>query len=911
MSFRFYLFLILLNTLSIQALYATHLRAADITVTRVGDLTYDILLTTFTDFESVIDGGGQVSADTAIIYINNEYLVLNRSRLERLNDNTFKNEYLFQNYKLTASNINVSVFYIGDNRNGGVININNGVSDQQRIYVETIFNVSNFTPINSTPILATPPIDIGAVDQLFVHNPGAWDPDGDSLSFEIIASRGYEGTPKTQANPNANGTVKNLSNYQFLDDPAFGVGVQVSIDPVTGTLIWNSPKIEGEYNIAIQVNEWRNGERIGYVIRDMQINIEESDNEPPKIFIPKDTCIASGSTLKEKIFTNDEDRDNVTLSAFGGPIELGSELSVIKPIPTRPDTIIADFQWKIPCEAVREEPHFAVFKALDNGQPNLSDLKNWAITVIGAAPTGLTGTVQEKNVNLQWNSYVCSGSDGREQVDSIFLWRRSCDTISIKRSPCTAGVPLEWGFEKIATLAPNATTFLDDNNGIGLSHGINYHYLLSAVYNFPGDGESYASDVFTIDLGVEEPLMTKVSVLKTDEVDGEIQVDWIPPLNMDTAKFKGNYTYNLYQSLGFENLDFDVTPIFTFTTDSLKDSTFTVKGLNTLDTAFSYFVELLDEKEGRIGQTTPVSSVRLLAQGLEGAIGLDINYNTPWFYADTLYQVIYQDSAGVLTPIDSVQGKLENYTVGGLESNVDYCFVIETKGIYCLDTLGDQIIRNFSNRSCATPQDNVAPCPPITTLENPVNCADYTYSPNIFNTITWKPTLVSKCDTAIAKYNIYFKESLEAEFTLLTTVTTLDALLHIHSNLDTYVGCYAVTALDKTGNESGFSNMVCNDNCPDIQFPNVLTLNGDGLNEEFTPIPFPRFVKAIKFSVYNRWGELIHYSEDNPNLDWDGRSIDGNLLTDGVYFYSADVLFDRLNKEEASQLYKGWIYIVR
>lgn len=891
-------------------LWGTHLRAADINVVRVGDLTYDIILTTYVDFNSVQDGNGNLNVNEIIFYVNNEKFLITREGNvgQNLGNETVKNEYILRNYRLSSSNVVVKVFFVGDNRNGGIVNINGGISSEERMYVETIFTVSNFSPINSTPILSTPPIDKGAVGQPFIHNPGAWDPDGDSLSFELIPSQSYLGSP------DANGSPKVINNYRFLDDPSFGNGITATIDPITGTLIWDAPTQEGEYNIAIKVNEWRKGEegggydRIGFVIRDMQIFIEKTNNTPPKLFIPNDTCVASGTVLKSQFFTNDKEQDLVTITEFSGAFEQGANLVITK-VPNRSDSLIADFTWDIPCNAVRNQAHFSIVKAIDNGQPELVDLKNWAITVFGKAPGNLKGTPQGKNIELSWDEYSCQ-DNGREAVDFLTIWRRSCDTTLIKRNSCEAGNPTEWGFEKIAEVSPTTITFLDDNKGFGLPQGISYHYLINANYKYPGAGESYASNVLTVDLGLKEPLITKVSVQKTDSIDGEIRVEWIKPLNLP-SQFEGKYTYNLYQAIGIENPQFDTNPIFSVELTILKDTNFLVKNLNTTKNAYSYYVELIDEQQGLVGKTIAVSSVRADAEDLEGLVQLNISNNTPWFYSDTLYQLIYRDSANVLTPIDSVKGNLSTYNVNNLESGREYCFVVKTRGVYCLDTLGNQLIENFSNRTCAIPTDNVAPCPPITVLQNPLNCNNFKYSEPIFNKITWKPTKVSKCDTMIEKYNIYFKSSLDSNFRYLVTVLDKDSLIYTHSDLTSYVGCYAVTALDRFGNESGLSNTVCNDNCPDIEFPNVFTPNDDGDNEFFIPIPTPHFVKEIKFSVYNRWGQLVHYSEENPNLEWNGKGLDGNLLTDGTYYYSAEVLFDRLKKEDQIQLYKGWIYLVK
>ena len=69
------------------------------------------------------------------------------------------------------------------------------------------------------------------------------------------------------------------------------------IDPLTGLLQWEDPVLQGEYNVAILVEEWRHGVKIGSVIRDMQILISACDNDLPVISMISDTCVVAGSGL--------------------------------------------------------------------------------------------------------------------------------------------------------------------------------------------------------------------------------------------------------------------------------------------------------------------------------------------------------------------------------------------------------------------------------------------------------------------------------------------------------------------------------------------------------------------------------------------------------------------------------------
>ena len=140
--------------------------------------------------------------------------------------------------------------------------------------------------------------------------------------------------------------------------------------------------------------------------------------------------------------------------------------------------------------------------------------------------------------------------------------------------------------------------------------------------------------------------------------------------------------------------------------------------------------------------------------------------------------------------------------------------------------------------------------------------------------------------------------------------------------------CYFVTAVDRSGNESQISEIICNENCPQYILPNVFTPNNDGLNDTFRPLfgdgQCPRFVSSVQFRVFKRTGvEVFSYDSDarsgegsaatgnGINIDWDGRTNDGEELPAGIYYYSAEVQFITLNPLDQVQVLKGWIQILR
>ena len=67
-----------------------------------------------------------------------------------------------------------------------------------------------------------------------------------------------------------------------------------------------------------------------------------------------------------------------------------------------------------------------------------------------------------------------------------------------------------------------------------------------------------------------------------------------------------------------------------------------------------------------------------------------------------------------------------------------------------------------------------------------------------------------------------------------------------------------------------------------IIIPNVFTPNGDGSNDFFSV--FGENLIEVKGEIFNRWGQKM-FAWDNVNGKWDGRTLSGNEVPDGTYFY--------------------------
>ncbi|MBW7867186.1 MAG: gliding motility-associated C-terminal domain-containing protein [Brumimicrobium sp.] len=89
----------------------------------------------------------------------------------------------------------------------------------------------------------------------------------------------------------------------------------------------------------------------------------------------------------------------------------------------------------------------------------------------------------------------------------------------------------------------------------------------------------------------------------------------------------------------------------------------------------------------------------------------------------------------------------------------------------------------------------------------------------------------------------------------------------------------------------------------ELIIPNVLTPNGDGLNDGFYVTTYG--LSEYKIQIINRWGNLVYESED-PNGVWDGKTPSSQDCTEGVYFYTLNAKFkDKEIKEH------GFITLIR
>jgi gliding motility-associated-like protein len=843
---------------------ATHNRAGEITYRYISGLTYEATITTYTDVRSPQADRNELElkwGDGA------------SSKLPRVNgggagvvigNDIRKNEYVGRHtyqgpgrFRLTMED---------PNRVAGIENIAGSVNVP--FFIESILFIGNYTPTNNSPVLLNPPIDMACVNKRFIHNPGATDPEGDSLSYSLVPVRGQ------------NGDVS----------PNYFIPPNVTINQLTGDMIWNTPQQQGVYNFAILITEWRRVGgvlvNVGSVVRDLQVSVGFCNNDPPVIAELRDTCIEAGVLLELPVTATDPNNDIITLSASGAPLLINNNPALFPEVTAR-GTVTGTLTWTPSCAQVRRNPYIVYFKAIDNAANiPLPDYKSLNITVVGPAPKNPAAEARGNDIALSWNISVCTEVTGYQ----IY---RSTGSYGFVPGPCETGVPAYTGFSLVGSVTGRSdTTYLDRD----LIHGQKYCYMIVAT--FPDGALSYASEEVCEELKKDVPIITNADILTT-AAQGSVRVAWSAPTELNTVQFPGPYYYRVFRATGLTGADLRLIDSTAVNTNiALADTIYLDTRANTT-ASLSYRIELVSGSQ-RVGHTQIASAVFLQVSPVPAGEALNVSWelNVPW--TNRRYDIFRKGPNE--TTFDSLASTTSlAYLDTGLINRQEYCYYIRSVGEYSIDGIVNPIVNN-SQIVCASPEDTEPPCPPILAINGDCDLE--------VNTLTWKlPQEINFCRNDAVKYNIYFTPVLGGEFSKAAEIAGNMENQFIHQRPNSIAGCYYITAVDLFGNETQMIDTVCVDNCPLYELPNVFSPDGDNVNDFFRPFPY-KFVESVDLKVFNRWGQIV-FETSNPDIFWNGVNKDtGRMSTQGVYFYVCTVNEIRL-QGILPRLLQGQVHLFR
>lgn len=493
-----YLFLLL--SLIVLKTNATHNRAGEILYKRIAPFTsYTYSFTVIKYF-----GHGTLVADRCVdtLYVGDgNVIILPRSNNSSIscgctncgeiiiNDPgyTVKKNIYTGVYTYSAAGT-YTAYSIDPNRNSGVINMSNSVN--QSFYIESLIVISSTFTSNSSPILSNYPVDKGIINTCYYHNPGAYDVDGDSLSYEITVCKSASSTTVT--------------GY-FFPTGSF------SIHPTNGTITWCNPTLQGEYNIAFLIKEWRknncsgNYSLIGYVERDMQVIISNLTPVILNISSQNDTCILAGNSYSSSF--NISTTSSSTLSIIGSVAN-----SVYLPNASISPTAIASNSnpllfWNTTCLHARKQQHQVIIVANPSNGSGQRKYKILNLTIVPSSPTITSVSTSTSIVTLNWTKL----NNCNPNLKGYNIYRK-IGANSWNHSYCEQGVPAYSGFSLIG-FKPSTDSTFSDTNFSGISNGSIGNYIVTSVLN--DCAESYADTIKTlaITVGLKENKLNDLYVV--------------------------------------------------------------------------------------------------------------------------------------------------------------------------------------------------------------------------------------------------------------------------------------------------------------------------------------------------------------------------------------------------------------
>lgn len=262
---------------------------------------------------------------------------------------------------------------------------------------------------NSSPVWLGVPTPLLCINDTSTFINAATDPDGDQLifSFEVPYNSVDNGggiIPPPNALPNAIPVVNYVGGYS-VSQP-FGAGGFSFINGATG-LTQYMPTVQGNYVVAVEVKEYRNGVLIGRTRRDLQLQaVVCPPNDAPEAIGAQGTSftVQAGASLCFDVAFQDPNADSLFLTASGTIFDgnlFSPPATIIAPV-SGATTVGSTFCWDTDCAQAQDQPYLFSVSVSDNGCPPRTLDVVYQVTVQGfTGPASITGSAQ-----------VCTGVAG-------------------------------------------------------------------------------------------------------------------------------------------------------------------------------------------------------------------------------------------------------------------------------------------------------------------------------------------------------------------------------------------------------------------------------------------------------------------------------------------------------------------
>jgi gliding motility-associated-like protein len=742
------------------------------------------------------------------------------------------------------------------------------ISDPTSAYVYIPATLNNLAaPCNSSPTFSNFPTTIICNGQQFCFNHGAIDPDGDSLSYSLVTpyDHGPGGSP-----PNVS-YIGGYTPTQFLPSSP-----PITLDAATGDLCM-TPTQNITTVCAILVKEWRliNGVMtcIGSVLRDMQLTVVTCTNQVPTLsginpgssqWSAADSSyvwhMCAGETLDFWIFPHDTDNppDNLNITWNTG---------------------IPDATWSVD----------------NNDTPNAAAHFTWTpgAADLSSTPHCFTATIKDNNcpyIGMQVFSY-CVYVSGVGVVLNPINDTTICmgENYTITAIADTAVTNIQWTINGTSTTPLNDTTLILNSNTLG--PGV-YTVAVTASGGI-AQCSNGSSVVVTI---VANPVISVTPSTSAICYGGS-------PVNLIAGSGCESYVWDPITGLSPTSGDTVYASPLVATTYTITGTT--INGCSGSTTATVNVSQL----QASISNVDSVSCYgysdgQITASGANGILPYSYNWSnnqtnaTATGLAQGNYTVTVTDAIGC-TSTQSVT--LNNPP----QISINLTPTDETCPMYCNGQIAVNITGNIP------PYSYIWNTQPVQSTQTATSLCAGEY----FVTVNYSPNNCPVTSSA----TIITTTFITADFTANPTEGYLPLTVNF-----TYTG-YGATIYNWEFGDGGTSNLQnpshtytmmglfpakltvssgAPNNCPaefqviinaiqpsSIETYNIITPNGDGMNDEFTIKSAG--IRTIKVEIFNRWGEKVYTYNNNEGFTvleqnsklWTGDNMKGKPCDDGTYFF--------------------------
>ncbi len=860
---------------------ATHFMGGEITYECISGNTYKVNLTVYKD----CNGGGEFDSLLVInldapqcglessqtLVINQNYPIIITPLCTQVPDLCEEpggafgvEEYLYEGLVTLPDNCpRVYVSYRDCCRNGAITTML--IPEIEDYYIAAMINTKD-VDCNVSPKFTNSPTPFLCVGQEVNYNHGVTDEDGDQLVFSLVdCFDGFENPVEYQA--------------PFSGTNPLSVDINgISIDPNTGGITF-TPSVLQVGVICVLVEEFRNGVKIGEVIRDIQFTVLDcstntiDENILPVLSGMDGTADASGTT-----------------GDFSVDVCFGFEVC-FSVVGFDMDGHLLDLSWNEGIEG-------ASFQAFGNGTTNVSADFCWTPTIDNIGVNFFTITARDNACNINGvNTYTFTINVIDEMLDFTYVQDTvSCPGESDGSATLTINSPLAspqitWPTNP-PQIGPTAT---------GLSAGW-YQVLIE-------DPSLLCQAVpVAVQIVEREPLGVDIDSTAFQEVscggyqDGTLSItvsggatpyniEWSNMMNGATLTGIGAGTYTVTIT---DNEGCTISSFYEMTEPDTITSNSFVSDFN------GFGVTCIGGNDGFInvsasggsppysytwssGQTT--GNISELTSGTYTVFVQDNNACIDSLVFDLTEPTMLESSLGQIPTtcfdskdgsivVEEITGAVPPYSWSldaiGFGEIMDYPLVVpnQYRGdqiIYFRDAIGCVYSDTVFVDSPDSLYINVVPADTTLALGDSIDIAFSTNSDGPLSSLTWTSNVPLDCDSC-----------------LTFNYTPLDLTEFQIEIIEEEYGCRAVGV--------GTVRVASDDF---VYVPNVFTPNEDGFNDRFNVFANTAAVTNISyFRVFDRWGELVYENENfQPNdieIGWDG-NLGGEKMMSGVYIYTLEV----------------------